>query len=56
MGFVKRPIEKCWSISVTNFLFYQKVDLGIADLSINYEREKAVDFTLPFMNTGINKM
>ena len=35
------------------YYFSQKVDLGIADLSINYEREKAVDFTLPFMNTGI---
>jgi ABC-type amino acid transport substrate-binding protein len=30
----------------------QKVDLGIADLSITYEREQAVDFSLPFMNTG----
>ena len=30
----------------------QKADLAIADLSINYDREKAVDFTMPFMNTG----
>ena len=44
------------NFGIIHFLFYQKVDLGIADLSINYEREKAVDFTLPFMNTGINKM
>ena len=32
----------------------QKTDLAIADLSISYEREQAVDFTLPFMNTGIS--
>lgn len=30
------------------------MDLGIADLSITYEREQAVDFSLPFMNTGKN--
>ena len=34
------------------FKLQQKVDLGIADLSITYEREQAVDFSLPFMNTG----
>ncbi len=28
------------NFGIINFLFYQKVDLGIADLSINYEREK----------------
>jgi glutamate receptor, ionotropic, invertebrate len=32
----------------------QKTDLAIADLFISYEREQAVDFTLPFMNTGIS--
>ena len=30
----------------------QKADLAIADLSISYEREQVVDFTMPFMNTG----
>lgn len=33
----------------------QKADLGIADLSITYEREQAVDFSLPFMNTGTQR-
>ncbi|XP_046464667.1 glutamate receptor ionotropic, kainate 2-like [Daphnia pulex] len=31
-----------------------KADLAIADLSINYDRESAVDFTMPFLNTGIS--
>lgn len=29
-----------------------EADLAIADLTITSKREKAVDFTLPFMNTG----
>ena len=38
-----------------NFIFYvQKADLAIADLSITYEREKAVDFSNPFMTLGIS--
>lgn len=28
--------------------------MAVAGLSINWKREKAVDFTLPFMNTGIS--
>ena len=34
------------------FLSLQKADLAIADLTITYEREQAVDFTMPFMNLG----
>ena len=33
-------------------LLLQKADLAIADLTITYEREQAVDFTMPFMNLG----
>ena len=33
---------------------YQKADLAIADLTTTYERESAVDFTMPFMNLGIS--
>ncbi len=33
-------------------MFSQKADLAIADLTITYEREQAVDFTMPFMNLG----
>lgn len=31
---------------------FQKADLGICDLTITYDRERAVDFTMPFMNLG----
>ncbi|GBN04506.1 Glutamate receptor ionotropic, kainate 2 [Araneus ventricosus] len=31
-----------------------KADMAVAGLSINSKRENAVDFTLPFMNTGIS--
>ena len=37
-----------------NKLIFQKADLAIADLSITYEREKAVDFSNPFMTLGIS--
>jgi hypothetical protein len=30
----------------------QEADLATADLTISYEREEAVDFTMPFMNLG----
>ena len=35
-----------------NNLFHQRADLGIVDFTITYEREEAVDFTMPFMNLG----
>ena len=41
--------------NISNFtIFLQKADLAIADLSITYEREKAVDFSNPFMTLGIS--
>lgn len=33
-------------------LLDQRADLAIADLTITYDREQAVDFTMPFMNLG----
>jgi len=35
------------------FIIFQQADLAITDLTINYDRESAVDFTMPFMNLGI---
>ncbi|XP_055331757.1 glutamate receptor ionotropic, kainate 2-like isoform X2 [Paramacrobiotus metropolitanus] len=35
-------------------LVNKKADLAMAALSITYEREKAIDFTKPFMNLGIS--
>lgn len=34
--------------------FCQRADVAIADLTITYDREQAVDFTMPFMNLGKN--
>ncbi len=33
----------------------QQADLAVADLTITYERETGVDFTMPFMNLGENR-
>ncbi|XP_024216292.1 glutamate receptor ionotropic, kainate 2 isoform X2 [Halyomorpha halys] len=35
-------------------LLDQRADIAIADLTITYEREQAVDFTMPFMSLGIS--
>ncbi|CAG2101692.1 unnamed protein product [Medioppia subpectinata] len=35
-------------------LLRHKADLALADLTATYVREKAVDFTMPFMNLGIS--
>jgi len=35
-------------------LLEHKADLGIVDFTITYEREEAVDFSMPFMNLGIS--
>jgi len=35
-------------------LIDEEADLAIGDLTITSQRETAVDFTLPFMNTGIS--
>jgi len=32
---------------------FQKADMAVLDLSITSERQEAVDFTMPFMNTGV---
>lgn len=32
----------------------QNIDFAITDLTITAERERAVDFTTPFMNLGIS--
>lgn len=32
----------------------KEADIAIADLTITYKREAAVDFTMPFMNLGIS--
>lgn len=44
---------KAWNGMIREVMI-GKADLAIADLSITSDREDAVDFTLPFMNTGIS--
>lgn len=34
-----------------NFKF-QRADIAMADLTINYQREMVVDFTMPFLDLG----
>lgn len=41
----------CWTIIS---IFFQRADLAVAPLTITYMREKVIDFTKPFMNTGIS--
>ncbi|KAG4074265.1 hypothetical protein HA402_008674 [Bradysia odoriphaga] len=35
-------------------LLEQRADIAIGDLTITFDREQAVDFTMPFMNLGIS--
>lgn len=35
------------------FLNFQRADLAVASMTINYARESVIDFTKPFMNLGI---
>ncbi|XP_045122120.1 LOW QUALITY PROTEIN: glutamate receptor ionotropic, kainate 2-like [Portunus trituberculatus] len=35
-------------------LIEERAEMAITDLTINYEREEVVDFTMPFMNLGIS--
>ena len=34
-------------------LINQKADMAVIDLSMTSQRQKAVDFTMPYMNTGV---
>ncbi|XP_034252798.1 glutamate receptor ionotropic, kainate 2-like isoform X1 [Thrips palmi] len=47
------PTTKQWD-GIIKDLLDRKADLGICDLTITYDRERAVDFTMPFMNLGIS--
>ncbi|CAB3386125.1 Hypothetical predicted protein [Cloeon dipterum] len=47
------PVTKKWD-GLVKQLLERKADLAICDLTITYDREGAVDFTMPFMNLGIS--
>ena len=44
---------KKWD-GLVKHLLDRKADLAVADLTINYERKTAVDFTMPYMSLGIS--
>ncbi|XP_050440989.1 glutamate receptor ionotropic, kainate 2-like [Adelges cooleyi] len=46
------PTTKQWN-GIVRELIDKKADLAMASMTINYARESVVDFTKPFMNTGI---
>ncbi|CAM1305345.1 Uncharacterised protein g4013 [Pycnogonum litorale] len=46
-------VTKKWD-GMMGELLNGKADLAMGDLTITYEREEAVDFTMPFMNLGIS--
>ena len=37
---------------MTFFVSFQRADIAMADLTINYQREMVVDFTMPFLDLG----
>lgn len=39
-------------VEISVFVF-QRADLAVASMTINYARESVIDFTKPFMNLGI---
>ncbi|XP_047735944.1 glutamate receptor ionotropic, kainate 2-like isoform X1 [Hyalella azteca] len=49
----KDPVTGEWDGMIRELLDH-KADLGIVDFTITYEREEAVDFSMPFMNLGIS--
>ncbi len=40
------------SAKIINQVFLQRADLAMGDLSISYDREQVVDFTMPFLDLG----
>lgn len=47
------PVKKTWNGLVKRILD-RKADFAICDLTITFDRKKAVDFTMPFMTLGIS--
>ena len=37
---------------ISEFFSHQRADMAMADLTINYQREMVVDFTMPFLELG----
>ena len=59
-GMIKELLEEvsfslffCSTWPIRRVLF-QRADIAMADLTINYQREMVVDFTMPFLDLGKN--
>lgn len=50
-----KEVNGSWS-GMIGELVRNEVDMAIAPLTINYARQKVIDFTQPFMTTGISMM
>ncbi|CAF1177003.1 unnamed protein product [Adineta steineri] len=51
--FGKKNEQGEWN-GIIGELVYRRADLGLAGLTITYQREQAIDFTKPFLTLGIN--
>ncbi|CAF0743543.1 unnamed protein product [Rotaria sordida] len=51
--FGKKNIKGEWN-GIIGELVNRRADLGLAGLTITYQREQAIDFTKPFLTLGIN--
>lgn len=63
-GMVRQLIDKVrecngkmkgnWKMGFRGMGWFQKADLAVGSMTINYARESVIDFTKPFMNLGIS--
>ena len=55
-GMIKELLEEVNEMAFFHSLFwpflFQRADIAMADLTINYQREMVVDFTMPFLDLG----
>ena len=52
-GFMGSFVNGKWN-GIVSELIDKKADLAVAGLTISYQREQVIDFTIPFLNLGIS--
>ena len=50
--FLNRNTNYAFGLFISLISFIQRADIALADLTMNKDRMEAVDFSVPFMNTG----
>ena len=50
--FLNRNTSYAFGLFISLISFIQRADIALADLTMNKDRMEAVDFSVPFMNTG----